>query len=448
MRLPVKDLQTLDAAMAAGEYADYLYMYPPRQAYRRLGGLSRASGLAATALRGQRDINLYIHVPFCAQICRFCNLYTTPVRDGDVYARYVSRVRAEACAYRDAGVLPGGLRWRTLYFGGGTPSALPVDLLGTLLSGVRESLGIGDIEELAIEVSPETVTLDYLRGLRALGFDRISMGFQTTSADEIRSIGRSYPVARQSDIARLTMDLGFRNLCLDLIFGLPGQDMRSWRESLLSVIAMWPHTICCYQWTSRPNTGYGRMGLQRPSGPRLRELYHLARNELREAGYAQETHVRWVRDGGGYLQKKYHWGLQSLLGLGAGARSYLWDVDLRNGYSLKDRKAALESYLFSTGIGWHSALEGYEMTSDERRRKAVVLGLHGLDRAWFAGTFGGDVTAFFPGEIEGLERRGLIEISDGRISLSTEGMAHRDLLVQLFFSGKARELAQEWDYYE
>jgi oxygen-independent coproporphyrinogen III oxidase len=448
MRLSVESLDTLDAAIAAGEYSDYLYMYPPRQAYRRLGDVSRASGMVQAALHSQADLNLYIHVPFCAQICRFCNLYTTSVHDADIYTQYVDRVCAEARAYASSGLLPRSSRWRTLYFGGGTPSALPIELLEKLLVDVRDNLAVADVEELAIEVSPETVTPQYLRGLRAIGFDRVSMGFQTTSPAEMRLIGRSYQVAKQADIAKLTMDLGFRNLCLDLIFGLPGQDRRSWSESLRSVIAMQPHTICCYQWTSRPNTGFGKMGLQALQGPEMRELYNVACGELREAGYAQETHVRWVRDGGGYLQKKYHWGLQNLLGLGAGARSYFWDIDLRNGYSLKNRKNALESYLKSEGVGWRTPLEGYEMSDDERRRKAVVLGLHALDRGWFARLFGSDVAAFFPAEIEGLRQRGLIDVSADQISLSEKGMAHRDLVIQLFFSEKARGLAREWDYDE
>src|SRR6202021_2926453 len=108
--------------------------------------------------------------------------------------------------------------------------------------------------------------------------------------------------------------------------------------------------------------------------------YYIACQELERAGYAQETHVRWISDGGGYLQKEYHWGLQSLLGLGAGARSYFWDVDLRNGYSLKTRQTALKTYLNSTGLGWQASPQGYLMPEEERQRKAVILGIHSLDR--------------------------------------------------------------------
>jgi oxygen-independent coproporphyrinogen-3 oxidase len=449
MKLTVDSLAALDRAIQAGAYSDYIYMYPPRQAYRKLDSESlEIRSTVRQALEERNDINLYVHVPFCAQICRFCNLYTTAIHDSEIYSEYVDRVISEVEGYASANIVPASPRWRTLYFGGGTPSALPLDLLGALLSAIRSRFDIRDIEETAIEVAPETVTADYLEGLRGLGFDRVSMGFQSTSSAELRSIGRSYSADKQAEIAATAIGLGFRNLCLDLIFGLPGQDERSWRNSLQSVIAMRPHTICCYQWTSRPNTGFQRMGLDRPPGPELRNLYYIACRELEEAGYTQETHVRWISDGGGYLQKQYHWGLQNLLGLGAGARSYFWNVDLRNGYSLKNRKSALQTYIKTKGIGWEATPEGYPMPEDERRRKAVILGLHSLDRGWFRNLFGIDARDLFSDEINGLEQRSLVEVSTDSIKLTRKGTAYRDLVVQLFFSTRARELTREWRYDE
>ena len=424
-------------------------MYPPRQAYRELDTESeQIQSAVRQSLKANGDINLYVHVPFCAQICRFCNLYTTAIHDGNIYSQYVDRVISEAEAYVSAEILPSIPRWRTLYFGGGTPSALPLALLDDLLTALRNRFSVENVEETAIEVAPETATADYLKGLRALGFDRVSMGFQSTSPSELKAIGRSYDADRQAEIGAAAMKLGFRNLCLDLIFGLPGQDERSWQHSLQSVIAMRPHTICCYQWTSRPNTGFQRMGLVRPPGSEMRNLYYIACQELEREGYVQETHVRWISDGGGYLQKQYHWGLQSLLGLGAGARSYFWNVDLRNGYSLKTRQSALQTYLNSTGLGWQASLQGYLMPEEERQRKAVILGIHSLDREWFKSLFGADVHTLFSTEIHGLEQRGLIEISPQRIHLTKSGRAHRDLIVQLFFSARARQMTLEWDYDE
>jgi oxygen-independent coproporphyrinogen-3 oxidase len=450
MKLSVSDLGSLDEAMERGEYPDYVYTYPPRQAYRRLGtGVGETRSIVRTSLAERPDINLYVHIPFCRQVCRFCNLYTTTGHgDESVYDRYIDRVLDEAATYVREGLLPRECRWRTLYLGGGTPSVLSIAQLERLVSGLRRCLSIAEVEETAIEVAPETASPEYLLGLRAAGFDRVSMGFQSTLTEEVRNIGRSYPVSRQAEIAAVAMDAGFRNLCLDLIFGLPGQDTASWRRSVGEVIAMKPHTICCYQWTSRPHTGFHRMGLAKPEGRWLRELYELARTELAAAGYEQETHVRWVTEGGGYLQKQYHWGLQTLIGLGAGARSYLWHTDLRNGYSLLDRRHALNSYLTSAGLGWEAPLEGYEMPAGERRRKAMVLGLHELRREWYLGEFGEDALVSFPKEIHGLAERGLVDVTADSIRLTERGRSHRDAIVQLFFSDRARSLVQSWTYDE
>jgi oxygen-independent coproporphyrinogen III oxidase len=449
MDLPASDLPSLDAAISRGDYADYVYMYPPRQAYRQLSiGEDELLRTVKLSFQERPEINLYIHIPFCAQICRFCNLYTTTVRGGSIYETYVSRVLEEAAAYAESGLTPHNVVWRTLYLGGGTPSALPLDALARLISGLKSYLRISDIDETAIEVAPETVTSEYLAGLRAIGFDRVSMGFQSTSPIEIRRIGRSYPISKQRDIAQEAMDLGFRNLCLDLIFGLPDQDETTWRSSVRAVIAMQPHTICCYQWTSRPHTGFSKMGFTKPPGNAMRGLYEVACSELAAAGYSQETHVRWIRDGGGYLQKQYHWGLETLLGLGAGARSYLWQTDLRNGYSISNRSQPLASYLSAAGMGWQRSPEGYLVSEDERRRKAVVLGIHNLDRSWFSEIFGDDVLSVFGPELAGLEDRSLLEISPERLRLTRVGRAHRDTIVQLFFSDKVRELVTGWDYEE
>jgi oxygen-independent coproporphyrinogen III oxidase len=450
MQLPVVDLKSLDAAIAGQCYSDYLYMYPPRQAYRALPATAEGTGdLIRSSLADQPDVNLYVHIPFCRQICRFCNLYTTSgSHQAALHDDYVDRVLAEAAAYSAQMLVPPGCRWRTLYLGGGTPSAFSISQLQRLVSGLQAAFPLDSVEETAIEVAPETATPEYLAGLRQVGFDRISMGFQSTSAREIRLIGRSYPVSRQSEVAAATLDLGFRNLCLDLIFGLPGQDAVTWQASLQAVIEMRPQTICCYQWTSRPNTGFARMGIARPPGVIMHELYDIACRELEAAGYAQETHVRWIKGGGGYLQKQYHWGMQTLLGLGAGARSYFWHADLRNGYSLGRRTDALEQYMRRDDDGWRGPGEGFIMSEDERRRKAAVLGIHALDRVWYRGLFQGDVADVFPEQIAGLADRGLIEVSSDYIRLTAQGRAYRDCVVQLFVSDNARSLAEGWTYDE
>ena len=167
MKLAVDSLAALDTAMQAGAYSDYIYMYPPRQAYRKLEPESlEIRSTVKQALEERNDINLYVHVPFCAQICRFCNLYTTAIHDGEIYSEYVDRVISELDGYASADVLPASPRPRPLDSGGDTVSA-PLDLLGVLLSAIRNRFDIRDVEKTAIEVAPETVTADYLEDFAA-----------------------------------------------------------------------------------------------------------------------------------------------------------------------------------------------------------------------------------------------------------------------------------------
>lgn len=157
MRVSVSDLTSLDDAIDQHEYSDYVYMYPPRQAYRpMLEGSQEVSKSVRASLSRKSGINLYIHIPFCAQICRFCNLYTTAIHDTSIYDEYVNRVLREAETYVEQGLISKENRWQTVYLGGGTPSALPLATLERLMRELESRLFIREVEETAIEVAPET----------------------------------------------------------------------------------------------------------------------------------------------------------------------------------------------------------------------------------------------------------------------------------------------------
>lgn len=449
MDLPVRDLATLDIAIGRRDYGNYVYMYPPRQAYRQLEeSVPDLSQVVLKSINRFPDANAYLHIPFCAQICRFCNLYTTTVSDTSVHSRYVRRMLDEIETYFEMRTSP--VDWKTIYFGGGTPSALATEDLAVLATAIRAGTSDDAIpEELATEVSPETVDASYIRELRDVGFDRISIGLQTRSRDELALIGRSYAVDRQLEIVQAVKDARFGNLCLDLIFGLPGQSLSTWKKSLQETINFDPETICAYAWTARPYTGFGKLNSPRPDGNTLQTMFRAADEVLQEAGYRRETHVRWVKRNGGYLQKKYHWGLSTLVGFGAGARSYLDGIDLRSGYSVRNRRSPLNAYLESCGFGWITSPYGYLMNDDEQRRKAVILGLHDFDNKSYEARFGSSVEQDFGVELfEGLWARDLLTVSQGRMSLTDRGMGYRDLIVQLFFSAEARNRTEGFNYDE
>jgi oxygen-independent coproporphyrinogen III oxidase len=441
---------TLGALDTNQHHGDYIYMYPPRQAYRKFVPSEREklAGWITSSLAHSDLLNVYLHVPFCKQICSFCNLYTTRADGNTDLHDYAELLRREAsmCARRmDRKTL------QTIYLGGGTPSLLDPRDVGSIIECVTALFGAPGSpspKEVAIEVAPETVDATKLRALRSAGINRINLGMQSTVPQEVAHLGRRRHASHTYQLVEEALDMGFSNVCVDLIYGLEYQTDESWERSLRDVIRLSPPTVCAYALTSRPYTGYQRRGFGGVEPGALHRRYEVADQLLTEAGYTQETHVRWVKSGGGYLQKEYHWGMQNLLGLGAGARSYLWYVDTRNGYSIGSRGAALEDYARAISDDALGIVDGFAMSEDERIRKAIVLGLIDLDRQWFRALFGCDPVETFPNEFGTLERLELCTIRPERIKLTRRGRKYRDTIVQLFFSRAVRARLDSFLYRE
>jgi oxygen-independent coproporphyrinogen-3 oxidase len=421
-------------------------MYPPRQAYRELPNGVDVPSLVESSLARSDLVNLYIHVPFCQQICAYCNLYTV-ARHNDLHRSYITAVTAEI---ESVASQLAGKTVRTVYVGGGTPSLFEPALLHELLASATRVLGftLDTVPEVAIEVAPETATASRLADLRQAGFTRVNLGVQSVEPLELASVGR--PNAQHTVLRSVegAMNTGFRNVCVDLIYGLAGQSLETWRRSLDQVIERQPETVCAYPLTLRPGTGFHRRGYRAVDDAEQYRKYDHANRSLREAGYVQETHVRWVIPGrGGYLQKQYHWACEPLVGFGAGARSYLWNLDVRNGYSLQKRDAALLEYMRRVP-GRSPVTDGFIMDDDERRRKAVILGLNHLDRSNFRDLYGEDPVDCFPTQLGALFDLGLLEVDDEHLALTELGVRHRDVAVQGLFSERVRSLVESFHYVE
>ncbi|QFZ18563.1 coproporphyrinogen-III oxidase family protein [Saccharothrix syringae] len=439
----------LAGLVAANARADYVYSYPPRQSYRVFGESTAAAvpELVARSLRRFEDLNLYVHVPFCRQICRFCNLYAVAGANNDLDG-YVDTVLEEAAGLAR---LTDRKTVTTLYIGGGTPSVLAAGQLERLIRFLLDRFSDRPDRlppETALEVDPATVDLGKLRDLRAVGINRINLGYQSLVDGEVRGLGRRRPDSAGLALLEQALGVGFGNVCVDLIYGLAGQTDEGWEQSLLRVIALAPPTVCAYALTLRPFTGYSRLGYSAVDGATLYRRYEMANRLLQDAGYRQETHVRWVRDGGGYRQKANHWGLRNVLGVGAGARSYLWEADLRNGYSVRSRSATLRSYVDRVRSGDIAVTDGFLMTDDERRRKATALNLMALDRTWTRETLAFDPVERFAEEFAAFTESGLCETGPRHVTLTDKGVKYRDLLSQTLFSREVRTRVAEFNYDE
>jgi oxygen-independent coproporphyrinogen III oxidase len=427
---------------------DYIYMYPPRQSYYPLDEHDLASHIRDSLKETRaQPVNVYLHFPFCRQICAFCNLYSVSVRPNEQFAEYVDLITREIELWSP---LIAGRAVDTIYLGGGTPSLLPVSELDRCLRSLENALGMSryEVSEVAIEVAPDTVDEIKLSDMQGIGITRVNLGLQTTSDEGLHQIGRRHGFALARKRIEDALSSGFKNVCIDLIYGLPQQTVNDWRAIVIDVLELGAPTICAYPLTVRPNTAFGRKSINL-LGSEQYVKYETARDLLGEAGYAQETHVRYIVPGrGGYRQKQNHWAGQDIIGIGAGARGYLRNCDYRNGYSIRRRRDALELYASRMRSGQWPFTAGFYLNEAERMRRQVVLGLFDFDRVLFKDEFGGDVEKVFANEFNDLSALDLIDINTETIRLTKKGRKYRDLIAQLFFSGEVWQRISDFSYME
>ena len=427
---------------------DYIYMYPPRQSYYPLDEHDLASHIR-DSLKGSctQPVNIYLHFPFCRQICAFCNLYSVSARPNEQFAEYVDLVRREIELW---GPLIAGRAVDTIYLGGGTPSLLPVTELDRCLRSLENALGMSryEVSEVAVEVAPDTVDEIKLHDMQNIGITRVNLGLQTTSDEGLHQIGRRHGFALARKRIEDALSSGFKNVCIDLIYGLPQQTVDDWHAIVTDVLELGAPTVCAYPLTVRPNTAFGRKNINL-LGSEQYAKYETARDLLGEAGYAQETHVRYIMPGqGGYRQKQNHWAGQDIIGIGAGARGYLQNCDYRNGYSIRRRRDALELYASRVRSGQWPFTAGFYLNGAERMRRQVILGLLDFDRVRFKDEFDHDAEKVFGYEFNDLCALGLIDISAETIRLTKKGRKYRDLIAQLFFSREVWQRISDFSYME
>ncbi len=262
---------------------------------------------------------LYIHLPFCRSRCPYCAFVSGTGADETAMASYIGALMEEwghrRCAF-------GAFDPRTLYVGGGTPSIVPARLLSRLFTAVpRDSL-----VECTIEANPESATSDWLKAVRDLGADRISIGVQALDDATLVRLGRIHTVEQAQRSVQAARDAGFRNLSIDLMYGVPGQTVASWAETVAKALDLGPDHVSAYALAVETDTEYCRRaaasGLDLPDEDAVADMYLHLCGMCASAGmhrYEISNFAlpdRECRHNGGY------WEFAPYLGLGAGAHSF------------------------------------------------------------------------------------------------------------------------------
>ncbi len=275
------------------------------------------------AILGKKDktpLGIYIHVPFCRSKCQYCDFYSLTTKDDRLLDGFLDAT----CAHiRESGRLAPGYLVDTIYFGGGTPSYFGADGMASILATIRRSFDVSSAAEITFEANPDSVTPRLLRRLRGEGFNRVSLGIQCDDDRILEKIGRPHTYEQAVTAVRQIRKAGFRNLSVDLIYGLPDQTLESWEKTLRNVLSLEPEHISCYGLKVEEGTPMHkfRSYLTLPDDDAQADMYLAAVEILRAKGMRQYEISNFCRRGMESRHNLKYWTGGEYLGFGPNASS-------------------------------------------------------------------------------------------------------------------------------
>ena len=273
-----------------------------------------------TTKKNKIPLGIYIHVPFCRSKCQYCDFYSLTAKDDKLMDGYLKAI----CAHiKESGQLAPGYRVDTIYFGGGTPSFFGADGMATIMTAIRRNFDVDSAAEITFEANPDSVSDKLLNRLRAEGFNRVSLGVQCDDDAILKKIGRPHDYAQAVSAAQRIRKAGFRNLSLDLMYGLPGQTLNGWKDTLERVLTLNPEHISCYGLKLEEGTPMYeyRDFLNLPDDDMQADMYLAATEILRARGFRQYEISNFARKGLYSRHNMKYWTGGEYLGFGPNASS-------------------------------------------------------------------------------------------------------------------------------
>jgi len=387
----------------------------------------------------RQELALYIHIPFCQSKCRYCD-FNSFAGLNDLIPAYIEALIREISIW---GQICGGQAARTIYLGGGTPSLLTPDQIAAMLSVLHHNFPPTSDAEVSIEVNPSSANRQRFEVYRRSGVNRLSIGVQSFHNATLSLLGRPHSAEDAENTYHTARRTGFKNINLDLLFGLPFQDLPGWKETLEHAVALLPDHFSLYPLTLDDDTPLGNAVLTgrapRQDPDLTADMYELAQQILDNAGYRHYEISNWALPGRECRHNIVYWRNEPYLGFGAGAHSCL------PGYRFSNERAPATYVRRLSGISpIPDSLKvdgGSRLVScvcergaplveieriDERMKLAesAMLGfrlIEGIDLPEFKFAHGVSLEAAYGNEIKELEELGLLERVGSRVRLSHQG---------------------------
>ncbi len=365
-----------------------------------------------------KPAGIYIHIPFCRSRCSYCD-FATGIYNSDAAERYVRGLTQEIASYRDTSAQR---IVDTIYFGGGTPSLLSPDQLKRLMDSVRRRFNVIEDAEVTLEINPGTVKHETFEEFRRLGINRASFGAQTFNDQELARLGRSHTADQTRETFSQLRAVGFDNVSLDLIAGLPGQTLEQWQRNVDEALAMRPEHLSFYLLEvheGTPLANHISSGMQpKPDEEIAVEMYELMLDRSVAAGYEHYEISNLCLPGYESRHNTKYWTGAPYYGFGCSAHSY--DGHARRWSNERD----VNGYMSLIEAAQSPIVERRELNEGDRRAEAVFLGLRmmeGYSIRDYRSRFGRDLVDEHRDDLERFADAGLIELSDEVLKLTRSG---------------------------
>jgi oxygen-independent coproporphyrinogen-3 oxidase len=374
---------------------------------------------------------LYIHIPFCLKKCFYCDFYS--ITDLTQTHAFLAALEREMELIGQT-----ALTFDTLYIGGGTPSVLDADGIRKIIAAAFRFFQIQPDAEVTLEVNPGTVTLKDLKDYRNYGINRLSMGVQSFHAANLEFLGRIHTVEQALSSLDWARTAGFNNVSLDLIYGLPGQNMNNWLADLARAVDTKPEHLSCYMLTRESGTPLDKAvaagRIQLAGEITLRRLFEATIEYLTCHGYLHYEVSNFARlpedESRSWISRhnSKYWSLAPYSGLGPSAHSFIEPARHWNHKSVR-------KYIRELQNGKLPVADKEILTREQQLMEAIYLGFRatkGIDLAGLKDKFGIDFLKHFDQEIAEFEKEGFLKVTKTRCALTVQGMALFDSITAAF----------------
>jgi oxygen-independent coproporphyrinogen-3 oxidase len=360
--------------------------------------------------------SLYLHVPLCRTRCGYCDFYSEILTPGAADP-LVDALLAELAGWTARGLE----RVDTLYVGGGTPTVLPRSALARLLGALRELVDPHAPLEFTVEANPVTVSDEIAATLVEAGVNRVSIGAQSFDPGALRALDRTHQPEHVHQTVATCRRLGIARISLDVIFGIPGQTLASWQQTLETALALEPEHVSAYGLTYEPGTvltARRDAGKITPIDEDIEaDMYEHLLDRLPAAGLRQYEISNFARAGGVCRHNLRYWHNEPCIGVGPSAAGFVDDVRYKN-------VADTAAYIEALRAGRSARAEEERLTPVHRVRESAMLALRlveGIDRAAFAARFGVDPVEHFADAVTRHRDAGLLTVDRRAIRLTRAG---------------------------